>query len=105
MAFEEWNIPADYAELVKNGNASYSIIGVVTQDNIDAMGLFLREVAISSDLVEVDDGTQVFLRHPDTTKLIQIDSGGLGDFDRNGYDVTIVDRASVQTQAAGGSDG
>lgn len=105
MAFEEWNIPADYAELVKNGDASYSIIGVVTRDNIEAMSLFLEALVISSDLMEVDDGTQVFLCHPDTTKLIQIDSGGLGDFDRNGYDVTIVDRASVQTQAVGGGNG
>lgn len=100
MNIEQWDIPADYAELVTNGDASYSILGVVTDDNSAAMRLFLETLQITAEQVALDDGTQVFLFHPDATKLIQIDSGGLGDFDRNGYDVTIVDRSSVELGAA-----
>lgn len=92
---ERWNVPADYAELVANGDASYSILGVVTANNIAAMQLFLDALYIDYSEILIHDGTQVLLVHPDPTKLIQIDSGGLGDFDLNGYDVTIVDRASM----------
>lgn len=100
MTIEQWDIPQDYVDLVARGNASYSITGVLTQNNMDAMQLFLDALSITNDKVVLDDGTQVFLAHPDSMKLIRIDSSGLGDFDLNEYDVSVIDRSSLKMGAA-----
>lgn len=85
-----YDIPENVAELFANGTRQYSICDYDQPgDNIFAMQLFLSCVNVPNDLIELDDGTQVFLFNG-TTRLV-IDSYGLGDFDRHGYDVTVVD--------------
>jgi hypothetical protein len=82
----EYDIPESVEELFSNVPASYAIIDCDQPgDNIFAMRLFLGTVGVPDEMVELDDGTQVVLFNG--TKRIVIDSGGLGDFDRHGYDV------------------
>ena len=92
MRLEQWNIPADYDALVAEGDAQYSILGVETANNMDSMCRFIEAVGIPGDKVEVDDGTQVVLTHPDPGKIIVIDAVGLGDFYDSGFDVAIRSR-------------
>lgn len=87
---EQWNIPATYDELVGNGETRYEILGVETWDNMDSMRRFVEAVGIPPDVIEVDDGTQLTLRHPDPTLKIVIDAGGLGDFFDSGFNVTVI---------------
>ncbi len=89
MRVEHWNIPADYDALVAGGDAQYSILGVETADNTDSMCRSLDAVGVPAEKIEVDDGTQVVLTHPDPAKVIVIDAGGLGDFFDSGFDVAI----------------
>jgi len=84
----EYNIPDNVQELFANGECSYSIIDPDQPgDNIFSLRLFLECVGVPSEMIEEDLGTQVTLC--DGTKRIVIDSGGLGDFHRHGYDVTV----------------
>ena len=89
---EEWNLPANYDELVAAGETQYSILGVLTSDNMDSMSRFVDFVEGLASKIEVDDGTQIQVAHPDRAKIIVIDAGGLGDFYDSGFDVSIVDR-------------
>jgi len=85
----DWNIPGSVSELFANGSASYSICDPgYPGDNVYGMRLFLDSVGVPSDMIELDDGTQVTLF--DGQKRLVIDSGGLGDFHRHGFDVTEV---------------
>lgn len=85
-----YNIPESVEELFSNGNHSYSITDPEQSgDNIFSMNLFLDYVGVPSEMIELDDGTQVTLFDGD--RRIVIDAGGLGDFHLHGYDVTIID--------------
>lgn len=86
------DIPSDYAALVAGGDASYSICGVPTEDNMDSMRRFVEVVGIPANLIENDDGTQIVVTHPDPSKVIVIDAGGLGDFCDSGFAVEIQPR-------------
>lgn len=86
----EYNIPGDAKEFFANGEEQYSIIDhEQSGDNIFAMQLFLECVDIPDEMIEEDDGTQVVLSNG--TKRLVIDSYGLGNFDRHGYDVTVAE--------------
>jgi len=90
----DYDIPGSASELFANGERSYHIIDPdQVGDNTFAMRLFVEQVGIPASMIETDDGTQVTLSDGNTR--IVIDSGGLGDFDRHGYDVTL---AKDQTQ-------
>lgn len=91
----EWNIPSSYDELVLVGETQWSILGVETHDNMHSMSRFVEAVPGLGDKIEVDDGTQVVVTHPDLTKVIVIDAGGLGDFWNSGFDVTVVERSET----------
>ena len=92
---EEWNVPDDFSQMVANGDASYSILGVETRNNMESMERFIDAVNVPVDKIEIDDGTQVILTHPDPTKVIVVDASGLGDFFDSGFDVAVVDRSEV----------
>jgi hypothetical protein len=93
---EVWDIPDNYDALVAGGDDAYSICGVETQDNMDSMRRFVEAVGIPADKIEVDDGTQIIVTHPDPTKMIVIDAGGLGDFFNSGFDVAVLEREEAQ---------
>lgn len=99
MTTEQWNIPGDYAALIVAGECQYSILGVETHNNSDSMNRFVEAVPGLADKIEVDDGTQIIVTHPDPAKMVTIDAHGLGDFFDSGFDVTIQDRAITQTPA------
>ena len=85
----ETHIPESVEELFDNGDAHYFIKDPDRPgDNIYGMQLFIAEVGIPSDMIELDDGTQIFVSNG--KKTLQIDSGGLGDFHLHGFDVTTV---------------
>lgn len=92
---QRYDVPADYEELVINGDRQYAILGVETVDNADSMRRFLDTVVIPPDMIETDDGTQVTLKHPDPAKVITIDARGMGDFFDSAFDVAITDRGAV----------
>jgi hypothetical protein len=89
----EYNVPATVKELFENKEASYSIIDydINEMDNNESMIYFLEMLPdLTDEMIKIDDGTQVILKHPDYDYKLCIDSGGLGDFHRHGYDVSIV---------------
>lgn len=78
-----YEVPGSIKELFSQGNASYRIINYdkgMEMDNIQAMTHFLETVNVPTECIDLHDGTQVFLKHPDYEYLAVIDSGGLGDF-------------------------
>jgi hypothetical protein len=82
-----WEIPSGLNELFDNVPAQYSIIDSdYSGDNVYAMNLFVDSIEGLGSCIIIDDGTQVVAER--NGKKIVIDSGGLGDFDRHGYDVT-----------------
>ena len=86
-----YEIPNSVKEMFEQGENSYRIIDYSIQemDNIQSMQYFLEHIGATSDNIEVDDGTQVVIIHPDFGHKLVIDSGGLGDFYSHGYDVTL----------------
>ena len=58
-------------------------------DNNQSMQFFLDCIGATEDNIDVDDGTQVVVKHPDFDHKLVIDSGGLGDFYSHGYNVTL----------------
>ncbi len=91
MATVIYEIPNSVKEMFEQGENSYRIIDYSIQemDNIQSMQHFLDCIGVTSDNVEVDDGTQIVIVHPDFDHKLVIDSGGLGDFYSHGYDVTL----------------
>jgi hypothetical protein len=91
MATVIYETPNSVKEMFENGENNYRIIDYSIQemDNIQSMNYFLEFIGATSDNVEVDDGTQVVIVHPDFDHKLVIDSGGLGDFYSHGYDVTL----------------
>lgn len=92
----QYNIPDNYDALVNDGECQYTILGVETRNNMDSMERFIEAVPGLADKIEVDEGTQIVVTHPDPVKVIVIDAGGLGDFYDSGFDVTVVDRSSTK---------
>ena len=86
-----YEIPNSVKEMFEQGENSYRIIDYSIQemDNIQSMQYFIEHIGATSDNIEVDDGTQVVIIHPDFGHKLVIDSGGLGDFYSHGYDVTL----------------
>lgn len=91
----QWNIPDSYEAMVLAGWCQYSILGVETQNNMDSMNRFVGVVPGLSEKIEVDDGTQIVVTHPDPAKVIVIDASGLGDFYDSGFEVMIDERATT----------
>jgi hypothetical protein len=91
---QDYDIPANVKELFENKEKNYSIIDytINEMDNIASMAYFLESISdLTNEMIEVDDGTQVILKHPNYDYKLCIDSGGLGDFYRHGYDVSLVE--------------
>ena len=93
MATVIYEIPDSVKEMFEQGENSYRIIDYLINemDNIQSMEYFLECIGATSDNVEVDEGTQVVIIHPDFNHKLVIDSGGLGDFYSHGYDVTLLE--------------
>ena len=83
-------IPDDVDELFANGPEHYHIFeeGGYGMDNIQSMHVFLEAVGVTGDMIEEDEGTQVILNHKG--QRLCIDSYGLGDFYRHGFDVELL---------------
>lgn len=86
----DWSIPGSVEELFSNGPTQYHIIDPdYSGDNVYAMRLFIESVeGLAAHVVE-DEGTQIVVAK-DGVSLV-IDSGGLGDFDRHGFDVNLLE--------------
>ena len=91
MATVIYEIPNSVKEMFEHGENSYRIIdySIQERDNIQSMQHFLNCIGATDDNIEIDDGTQVVIVHPNFDHKLVIDSYGLGDFYSNGYDVTI----------------
>lgn len=87
-----YEIPESVKEMFELGNNSYRIIDYTIQemDNNQSMQYFLECIHATSDNIEINDGTQVVITHPDFSEKLVIDSGGLGDFYSHGYDVSLL---------------
>lgn len=98
MTTEIYEVPSSVTELfedVKKGEGfvSYRIIDYTEgkeMNNSESMAYFCELVGISADNIQLDDGTQLTLKHPDFKKEILIDAGGLGDFNSHGFECTWV---------------
>lgn len=60
------------------------------QDNICAMGSFLDFYSIPENMIEVNDGTQVILKHPLFDYKLQLDCSGRGDFFSHRVETTVI---------------
>lgn len=80
-----------FDDIKKNNEISYSIIDydINDMDNIESMNYFLDQIGCDEDNIDVNDGTQVILKHPKFDFKIVIDSSGLGDSFSHGYDVYV----------------
>ena len=93
MATVIYEIPDSVKEMFEQGETSYRIVDYTIQemDNNHSMQFFLDCIGATEDNIDVDDGTQVVVKHPDFEHKLVIDSGGLGDFYSHGFDVTLLD--------------
>lgn len=88
-----YEIPGSVKELFENKGSSYRIINYnkgMDMDNIAAMTHFLDSVGINQEFIDLNDGTQVYLKHPDFDYLAVIDCRGLGDFFSHLFEVSFV---------------
>ena len=100
MTTEIYEVPENVTELfedVKKGEgfASYRIIDYTEgkeMNNSESMAYFCELVGISADNIQLDDGTQLTLKHPKFKKELLIDAGGLGDFNSHGFECYWVER-------------
>lgn len=92
-------IPDTLLELFTMGDFSYSYINYngPEMDNVEAMAYFKEKLGLVPDrlienlfILEIDDGTQLFISCSEKLKLAIVDSGGLGDFFSHGFDVQIL---------------
>lgn len=93
MPQEIYEIPDNIDDLFKdienNDEMSYRIINYgsnMSMDNNESMGHFIECVDIHDDFIQEHLGTQITLVHPDYSKRVVIDAGGLGDFFSHGFD-------------------
>jgi primosomal protein N' len=88
-----YEIPNSVKEMFEQGENSYRIIdySIEEMDNIQSMQHFLDCIGATSENIDIDDGTQVVVKHPDFDHKLVIASGGLGDFYSHGYDVTLLE--------------
>lgn len=88
-----YEIPNSVQHMFEQGETSYRIVDYTIQemDNNQSMQFFLDCIGATDDNIDVDDGTQVVIKHPDFDHKLVIDSGGLGDFYSHGYAVTLLD--------------
>lgn len=86
-----YEIPSSVKEIFEQGENIYRIIdySINEMDNIQSMQYFLEYIGATTDNIEIDEGTQVVIIHPDFDYKLTIDSRGLGDFYSHGYDVTV----------------
>lgn len=66
-------------ELFKGGEVTYYFDTEDGLDNIESMKFFLNEVGIPNDLISLNDGTQVILKHPKYSYSLILNSSGNGD--------------------------
>jgi hypothetical protein len=86
-------LPESVKDVFDNGNQQYQYFEDRTEntggmDNIESMQWFLDHIEAPEENIEIDDGTQVVLKHPDYDYEVVIDSGGLGDFYSHSFDTT-----------------
>ena len=86
------DIPISIEELFSNGCQNYYLTdyGLPPMDNIESMEYFLGRVGASIDNIDVDDGTYIVLSHPDYEYALEIQSGGMGDFNTHIWQVTTI---------------
>lgn len=91
MSKEIYEIPSSIKELFINGERAYRIIDYSREmDNNQSMQHFIECVDISSDNIDLDDGTQLYLKHPDYEYLAVVNASGLGDFFSHSFEVSFV---------------
>ena len=88
-----YEIPNSVQDMFEQGETSYRIVDYTIQemDNNQSMQYFLDCIGATDDNIEIDDGTQVVVKHPNFDYKLVIDSGGLGDFYSHGYDVSLLE--------------
>ena len=86
-----YEIPNSVKELFENGEHCYRIIDYTIRDmdNIESMQYFLELIGATEDNIEIDDGTQIIMTHPDFNHRLVIDSSGDGDFYSHLYEVSF----------------
>ena len=89
----QYEIPSCIDELFLNGGANYSIVNytINDMDNVQSMEYFLNLLDIGEENIDVDNGTEVILSHPDFDFKMRVESGGLGDPHSHSFDVTLYD--------------
>ena len=86
-----YEIPNSVQDMFEQGETSYRIVDYTIQgmDNNESMQFFIDCIGATDENIEIDDGTQVVIKHPDFSHKLVIDSGGLGDFYSHGFDVSL----------------
>lgn len=81
-------MPESIDDLFVNREQTYTMFTEESLDNKQSMDLFIDELGLH-DLIFLDEGTQIQLKHSDFPFMLQVDSAGLGDFYSHKFDVKI----------------
>ena len=73
----------EYLEANRSGDLDYSYHSSNDMDNIESMHKFLENHDLT-EYVDEDDGTLVYLKHPNYDFTVAVTSSGLGDFFSHG---------------------
>lgn len=84
-------LPNSIEELFENGETEYRYFSEDSMYNNWSMDWFIKHLELS-EFVQVFDGTQIIVAHPNFDNYLQIDAGGLGDFFSHSFKVSFCEK-------------
>ena len=84
------HLPNTVHALFENGETEYRYFSEDSLDNYWSMDWFIKYLELQ-EFIKIHDGTQIFVKHPEYEKALQIDAGGLGDFYSHSFKVSVYD--------------
>ena len=84
-------LPDTVISLFENGETEYRYFSEESMDNNDSMSWFVDYVSGLEENIELFDGTQIIVKHPNYEEKLIVDAGGLGDLFSHSFKVSILE--------------
>lgn len=84
------HLPNTIISLFENGETEYRYFSEESMDNNASMNWFINYIWGLKDNIELFDGTQIIVKHPNYEEKLIVDAGGLGDFFSHSFKVSIL---------------
>lgn len=81
-------LPKSVEELFDNKEYQYTYFSEEGMDNFWSMDWFIKYLGLE-EFIFSNEGTQIYLQHPQYNYQLQVDAGGLGDFYSHKFDVLV----------------